>query len=591
MIGQTLNNRYQITARLGKGAMGTVYRATDTKNGQDVALKIISGELAVDPDILERFKREGQALSKLKHPNIVGFIDAFQHDEQYVIVMEYVSGGSLHDRINEGPLHIEQTRQIALDLCDALIRAHRLGIIHRDLKPENILIDDDGTPKLADFGVARLSEGTRMTRSGTQVGTPYYMSPEAWEGRTLDAQADIWSLGVILFEMLTGQVPFGGDTGAAVMNKVLTTSPPDLKKLRAEVPSGLVKIVARMLTRDKRRRYQTTRQVAVDLESNQQRTPPTQDQDAIPRGNVPVLSTLETALPKTWPFLRIAGFAGIVVALFWIGSSMLPKFVSLTPTAAPLTQPSTSALEIGSTILSDKDGMILLSVPAGEFRMGRDNQGSDEKPMHTVYLDAYWIDKTEVTNAMYARCVQDGQCPQPPPTGFYNDSNYANHPVVFVSWEEANTYCSWANRRLPTEAEWEKAASWDPRNEAKRVYPWGIGAPTNDLLNFDTELLNFDNAVGETTEVGHYPDGASPYGALDMAGNVWEWVADWYGADYYATIEANARNPQGPADGQNRVLRGGSWSSSGDFVRSAFRGRENPSTASSSVGFRCAQSP
>ena len=269
MIGQTLNNRYTITARLGKGAMGIVYRATDTQTGREVAVKVISSELVVDPEILERFKREGETLSKLKHPNIVGFMDAFQYDEHYVIVMEYVSGGSLYELIKAGPLPIERARQIALDLCDALIRAHRLNIIHRDLKPENILIDEDGTPKLADFGVARLSEGTRMTRSGTQVGTPYYMAPEAWEGKHLDAQADIWSLGVILFEILTGQVPFGGDTGAAVMNRVLTTSPPDLKKLRVEVPSSLVKIVSRMLARDKKRRYQTMREVAVDIERGQ----------------------------------------------------------------------------------------------------------------------------------------------------------------------------------------------------------------------------------------------------------------------------------------------------------------------------------
>ena len=266
MIGRTLNNRYTITARLGKGAMGTVYRATDTQSGRDVALKVISSELVFDSDMLERFKREGEALSKLKHPNIVEFLDAFQHEEHYVIVMEFVSGGSLHELISKGPLPVERANSIALELCDALIRSHHLNIIHRDLKPENVLIAEDGTSKLADFGVARLSEGTRMTRSGTQVGTPYYMAPEAWEGKTLDAKADIWSLGVILFEMLTGQVPFGGDTGAAVMNKVLTTQPPDLKKIRADVPTGLVKIISRMLVRDKNRRYQTMREVAVDIE-------------------------------------------------------------------------------------------------------------------------------------------------------------------------------------------------------------------------------------------------------------------------------------------------------------------------------------
>lgn len=245
MIGQKLNNRYTITARLGKGAMGTVYRATDAQTGQDAALKIIASDLALDPAMLERFKREGEALQKLKHPNIVGFQDAFEHDEQYVIVMEYVPGGSLYELIKAGPLPIERASQIALDLCDALIRAHRLNIIHRDIKPENVLIAEDGTPKLADFGVARLSEGTRMTRTGTKVGTPYYMAPEAWKGETIDAQADIWSLGVVMYEMLAGKVPFDGDSEFSVMTKVCTTPPPDLKKLRKEVPSGLIKIITR----------------------------------------------------------------------------------------------------------------------------------------------------------------------------------------------------------------------------------------------------------------------------------------------------------------------------------------------------------
>jgi peptide/nickel transport system substrate-binding protein len=338
MINQALNNRYQITARLGKGAMGTVYRATDLQSGKDVALKIISSDLVVDPDMLERFQREGEALSKLKHPNIVGFIDTFQHDENYVIVMEYISGGSLYDLIKAGPLPIERARQITLDLCDALIRAHRLDIIHRDLKPENILIDEDGTPKLADFGVARLSEGTRMTRSGTQVGTPYYMSPEAWEGKMLDAQADIWSLGVILFEMLAGQVPFGGDTGAAVMNKVLTASPPDLKKLRAEVPSSLVKIVSRMLTRDKKRRYQTMRQVAVDLESVQLIT--------IPQRSKVKPAVSQQSILK-WVIISTIGL-GAIASGTW-GLSYFNSPSTPVPTILPATNPPTEVTRIAPT--------------------------------------------------------------------------------------------------------------------------------------------------------------------------------------------------------------------------------------------------
>ncbi|MEK7276216.1 MAG: serine/threonine-protein kinase, partial [Chloroflexota bacterium] len=316
MIGQTLNNRYEITAAIGKGAMGEVYRATDKQTGGDVAVKLMAGQLAFDADMVERFRREGEALRQLRHPNIVGLVDTFLHENRpasvggqadgnavtfvdtppkespqaavggpaggdaltmvdtfpresrQVIVLEYVPGGSLHALLKrEAPLDIPRVRQIALDLCDALIRAHRLNIVHRDIKPENVLMAEDGTPRLTDFGVARLvGDATRLTGTGTQIGTPYYMSPEAWEGEQLDAQSDIWSLGIMLYEMLSGQVPFGGETMAAVMNKVLTAPLPDLRSVRPEAPDGLVQIIERMLTRDKSARYQSMREVAADLE-------------------------------------------------------------------------------------------------------------------------------------------------------------------------------------------------------------------------------------------------------------------------------------------------------------------------------------
>jgi serine/threonine-protein kinase len=420
-----------------------------------------------------------------------------------------------------------------------------------------------------------------MTRTGTQVGTPYYMSPEAWEGKTLDIQTDIWSLGVILFEMLAGEVPFGGDTGAAVMNKVLTTPPPDLKKFRADLPTSLVRIVRHMLTRDKKRRYQTMREVAVDLERVQPTTP-------IPKTARPAKTTTRKALAKPLPVLRIAGFAGITVAIVGISAWGIPKVVSLlqtlgaSPTPAIPAETTTPLFQLGSTLTSEKDGMTLLYVPAGEFTMGRDNRGLDERPMHTVYLEAFWIDKTEVTNAMYTKCVQEGKCRHPSDTSYYNDSNFADHPVVYVSWEDANAYCSWTNRRLPTEAEWEKAASWDATNQKKFVYPWGNSLPNNDLLNYD-------NTIRDLTKVGAYRMGASPYDALDMAGNVWEWVQDWYDAHYYATPEAKAPNPQGPPSGSHKVLRGGSWSSHDYLVRSAVRYEAGPRLSGNSIGFRCAQ--
>jgi formylglycine-generating enzyme required for sulfatase activity len=232
-----------------------------------------------------------------------------------------------------------------------------------------------------------------------------------------------------------------------------------------------------------------------------------------------------------------------------------------------------------------KAGPVL--VPAGEFLMGSSDGGSDEKPQRKVYLDAYRMDRTEVTNAMYAQCVAAGACKAPADISsrtrskYYNDPQYANYPVLYVSWDAAQAYCKWAGGRLPTEAEWEKAA----RGTDGRVYPWGNAEPNCDRLNYNSGNRA---CIGDTTPVGAYPQGASPYGALDMAGNVWEWVADWYGESYYAS--APARNPPGPGSGQYRVLRGGSWLNDQGDVRAASRSRNGPDDVNHNVGFRCVRS-
>ncbi|MDQ3007542.1 MAG: SUMF1/EgtB/PvdO family nonheme iron enzyme [Chloroflexota bacterium] len=242
-------------------------------------------------------------------------------------------------------------------------------------------------------------------------------------------------------------------------------------------------------------------------------------------------------------------------------------------TETPIPPISVPTLGIGSTLVSAQDGMTLVYVPAGEFSMGFQDE-SDEQPIHVVYLDAFWIDQTEVTNAIYAKCVDAGKCNSPRDTDYFSNTGYANHPVAYVSWDDASSYCSWAIRRLPTEAEWEKAA----RGTDARIYPWGDDTP-------NSALLNYNNEIRETTEVGNYPDGISPYGAYDMAGNVWEWVNDWY--DVYP-----GGNPSASSDfGQNyRVHRGGSWLDDQDFVRSTKRDKGFPDSRLrlDNLGFRCA---
>jgi formylglycine-generating enzyme required for sulfatase activity len=223
-----------------------------------------------------------------------------------------------------------------------------------------------------------------------------------------------------------------------------------------------------------------------------------------------------------------------------------------------------------------------VTIPAGEFQMGSENGAIDEQPVHIVLLDEYQIGKYEVTNRQYSQCVQAGVCPQASDLGEGKDL----HPVVDVSWYDAKTFCEWLGGRLPTEAEWEKAASWDHQTKTKRTYPWGETIDCT-YANFYGKDDGNDVCVGETMPVGSYESGKSPYGLYDMGGNVLEWVSDWYDESYYAS--SPAINPFGPDSGKYRVLRGGSWSNFDYYVRSAYRFRINPIDQSSRFGFRCSR--
>jgi len=249
------------------------------------------------------------------------------------------------------------------------------------------------------------------------------------------------------------------------------------------------------------------------------------------------------------------------------------KATDIPPTSVP-------TLGIGPT-MTGKDGMTLLHVPAGEFTMGRSSPDGfgeiydDEKPAHTVYLDAFWIDETEVTNAMYANCVATGKCDEPIDTKYFLNSVFKDHPVVYVSVDSAEAYCAYVNRRLPTEAEWEKAA----RGLGDNTFPWGDNPPNGNLLNYFS-------TVGTTRKVGLYHDGVSPFGAYDMAGNVSEWVSDWYDSNYYQISPPS--NPQGPLSASDRIVRGGNWRTYTSSVRVSRRDESSPSYVGDDVGFRCA---
>ncbi|MFZ5881103.1 MAG: SUMF1/EgtB/PvdO family nonheme iron enzyme [Chloroflexota bacterium] len=337
-----------------------------------------------------------------------------------------------------------------------------------------------------------------------------------------------------------------------------------------------------------------------------------------------------------WLWLGLGGITLLLIAcaalgmFYWVNRSATPVIPVAAPTQMPALAASTAAIPtltstptliplanaspqpvllptqaaVPSLIpsptpvsVTGSDGMTLLYVPAGTFSMGNPIEEAmaqceqaggpctrdleNEQPRHEVHLDAYWIDKTEVTNGMYRQCVASGACE--PPVQFdapahapyYGNPTFDDYPVVHVTWEMARKYCAWAGRQLPSEAQWEKAA----RGTDARVYPWGNQAPNSGLLNYR------GNPNG-LMKVGSFPFGASPYGVLDMSGNAFEWIFDWYAKDYYQRSPAS--NPTGPDSGKGRVVRGGSWDSAGNFTRAGFRWGHTPSKASDFIGFRCA---
>ncbi|MCQ3931917.1 MAG: hypothetical protein DPW16_15810 [Chloroflexi bacterium] len=264
-----IGGRFEVLDVIGQGGMGTVYRGRDTQTGETVAIKSLRPDIVKDdPKLLERFTREGEALRQLNHPSIVKMLASIEEDNHHYIVMEYVGGKSLKDLLAEsGPMPIDRVLHITLDLADALTRAHRLKIIHRDLKPANVLLADDGTPRLADFGVARLADKQGHTQTGEVLGTYAYLSPEACHGEKLDARTDIWSMGVMLFEMLTGKRPFEEDQLGATLVAIMTKPAPDLAKLRPDAPAGLVHLINQMLVKDPTQRIGSVRLVGAELES------------------------------------------------------------------------------------------------------------------------------------------------------------------------------------------------------------------------------------------------------------------------------------------------------------------------------------
>jgi len=275
--GSTFAGRYQIIEELGKGGMGRVYRVLDKELKEEVALKLIKPEIAKDKKTIERFKNELKVARKISHRHVGRMYELMEDRGTHFITMEYVPGQDLRGLIKQmGQLTTGKAIAITKEICEGLIEAHRQGVVHRDLKPSNIIIDRQGNARILDFGIARSVAGKGITGAGVMIGTPEYMSPEQVEGKETDQRSDIYSLGVILYEMVTGRVPFEGDTPFTVGVKQKSEIPKDPKELNKQIPDGLNHVILRCLEKEKEKRYQSAGEVRSELELIEKGIPTTE---------------------------------------------------------------------------------------------------------------------------------------------------------------------------------------------------------------------------------------------------------------------------------------------------------------------------
>lgn len=315
--GSTFAERYQIIEELGKGGMGKVYKAHDTEIKEKVALKLINPEIASDKKTIERFQNELKFARKISHRNVCRMYDLNKEKGSYYITMEYVSGEDLKGMIRMmGQLGAGKSISIAKQVCEGLSEAHRLGVIHRDLKPQNIMIDKDGNARIMDFGIARSLKTKGITGAGVMIGTPEYMSPEQVEGKETDQRSDIYSLGVMLYEMVTGRVPFEGDTPFTIGVKQKSEIPKDPKELNAQIPDDLSSVILKCLEKNKEKRYQSAGDVRSELTRIEKGIPSTER--IVPRRKPSTSKEITVTFGKRWIVIAI-----LFVVIITIGIAFL----------------------------------------------------------------------------------------------------------------------------------------------------------------------------------------------------------------------------------------------------------------------------
>lgn len=613
--GEHLHKRYRIIGLLSRGRYGVVYRAWDLNDRIQVAIKEY-----LDPsvEVQKRFRAEARRLSELSHPQLPEVLDHFalENTGQY-LVSRYIDGVDLATLAAQyGPLPSDLIVPWLQGACVPLAYLHSKGQPHLDVKPANIRVTPEGEVFLVDSGLAGL---------GIRPHTPGYGAPEQQAQNDAGPPADIYSLGATLYTLLTGQVPpnaLARESGLSDM-KPAREANPDIEpylsvvagramSLRADVRYESAEAFSRAMERPAGRPApQVTPGRRVEVEPPPLAAAPkprmtSRTRRQMERRTIVALSTILVVLLGLIAFLALFNLDELgqpqgPEATATLQSAIIAALTELAPTPSVTPLPTAPPTPSPAPFLTGT-GSRMIYVPGGVFTIGyEDSENSDEKPAQIVRLDPFYIDETEVTNGAYAMCVEAGECR--PPTrsnasyyeSYYGNPDFADYPVIFVSWFDAEAFCSWRGARLPSEAEWEFAASFDTVQGVKFRYPWG-DAFDGERLNFcdancprDDASTDVDDGFRDTAPTGSYTDGRSPSGGYDMLGNVMEWVADWY--DFRAYQDISETNPLGPLEGEFKVIRGGSWLAPADELSATARTSFEPSVTQTNLGFRCAMAP
>ena len=602
-------SKYEILSLVGSGTFADVYRVREIGTDAIFAIKMLHQSLS------NQTLREAAILRKLIHPNIVALYNYEIEAKRVAYVMEYMDGGDLKSSLTLGQnMEPALALTIMVEICNAVAYAHEKSIIHRDIKPSNILLKKTGEIKVGDFGVAKMFD--QESSHQTSVGTPYYMAPEQFSGK-YDYSVDVYALGCVLYHMLCGEPPFVG-TIAEVLRQHSENKPnfPDYlpQKLTGLLDQCLSKkavdrphnagVLLRKIEGISSELDSTVsiEQWVSETTSKSQSTTDTKNisplyqefqlGDSLDLPTTQSIPSLKNGKEKKSSRKRSPRIMVLLVSLI---------AAAITLSIAMIFLPTYLAFKkLEGNVKEDIGTMV--TIPNGIFTMGGCPSGhpacrEDQLPEHKVHISSFYIHKYEVTVAQFKKCVESGHCITDGFGNYHADDNRLKncnfdradrgyHPMNCMDWIAARRYCEWIGGRLPTEAEWEYAAKG---GKGERIYPWGDEKPSCEYAVINKPWMTIVNKngclMGSTWPVGSKINGVNEFGLYDMAGNVWEFVSDWYSENSYSAI--TVKNPKGPDNGIYRVARGAAFDSKAEMTTTFYRNKYREDQHDPVLGFRC----